>query len=354
MANKTLSKKIEEYVLEIIEQHKDEKNYILPSESQLMLRLNVSRVSVRNALASLEKKNLIYKIRGKGTLIRQSMTDFLDDHTTPKLIGLILPDFSTSFPRRVYRGAKKYCDEIGCGLISICSLGVSTEEEQAIHLMKKLDCDGILLMPTDHDNYNNGILELTMGKYPTVLIDRTLFGLNLNSVSSDHFEIGYDAAKYLLKRHTDICIITLTTMVSSVSERIRGFEAALDEKNLPKYNLELQNYSDEEVIEKIRNYFTENSKISGVICNSGHLTSLFLKAMRQMNRELHKDFDLALIDTNSRETEYLLDESFPTIEQDSIQIGYEAAKLLADLLKEGNAMSVNKKVPLLCDLQNQD
>lgn len=73
-----------------------------------------------------------------------------------------------------------------------------------------------------------------------------------------------------------------------------------------------------------------------------------------MNRELHKDFDLALIDTNSRETEYLLDESFPTIEQDSIQIGYEAAKLLADLLKEGNAMSVNKKVPLLCDLQNQD
>lgn len=143
-------------------------------------------------------------------------------------------------------------------------------------------------------------------------------------------------------------------MVSSVSERIRGFEAALDEKNLPKYKLELQNYSDEEVIEKIRNYFTENSKISGVICNSGHLTSLFLKAMRQMNRELHKDFDLALIDTNSRETEYLLDESFPTIEQDSIQIGYEAAKLLADLLKEGNAMSVNKKVPLLCDLQNQD
>lgn len=348
-----LYNKIEEYLLEIIEKNKNTPDYILPSENQLVLRLNVSRVSVRKALASLEEKGLIYKIRGKGTLIKQSMTSPLNrDAADPLLFGLIVPDFDTTFPRRILEGVQRYCDENKIGLIHICSDGNSHAEENAIALVRRLHCNGVILMPTDQDNYNHGVLDLAMGTYPTMLIDRTLFGLNLSCVSSDHFLIGYRATEYLLKKHTDICMITLTTMVTAITERINGFDSAMAEANMSvhKHRLTLQAYDDDRVIAYMADFFQSRPQITGIICNSGHLTLLLLKAMKRLNRQIGTDFELVLIDNNSRDAEFLLDVTIPTIEQDAVQIGYTAAEMLKRSLSAPE--TVNIKVPLLCDLSN--
>src|SRR3984957_21302147 len=42
----------------------------LPSEARLMEEFNVSRVTVRLALKSLEEKRLIYRRQGRGTFVR--------------------------------------------------------------------------------------------------------------------------------------------------------------------------------------------------------------------------------------------------------------------------------------------
>ena len=42
----------------------------LPSEARLMEEFNVSRVTVRLALKSLEEKRLIYRQQGRGTFVR--------------------------------------------------------------------------------------------------------------------------------------------------------------------------------------------------------------------------------------------------------------------------------------------
>ncbi len=349
-----LSNKIEEYLSEIIENNKDTPNYALPSENQLVLRLHVSRVSVRKALAALEEKGLIYKIRGKGTFIRQSLTLPLGrDADAPAVFGLIVPDFDTTFPQRLLVGVQNYCAEHNIGLIHVCSNGHSNEEENAIALVRRLHCAGVILMPTDHDNYNHGVLDLAMGKYPTVLIDRTLFGLNMSCVSSDHYNIGYSAAKYLLKKHRDICMITLTTMVTAITERINGFDAAMAEANMSfhKHRLTLQDYDDDRVIAYMQDFFCNHAQITGIICNSGHLTRLLLKAMQRLHRRIGKDFELVVIDNNSRDVELLSDMPIPTIEQDAVQIGYKAAELLENSLTDPEK-TATVKVPLLCDLSD--
>ena len=49
----------------------------LPSESELMAAFDVSRITVRHALAHLEREGLIFKITGKGTFVskRKAMQD---------------------------------------------------------------------------------------------------------------------------------------------------------------------------------------------------------------------------------------------------------------------------------------
>ncbi|MDE6398527.1 MAG: substrate-binding domain-containing protein, partial [Clostridiales bacterium] len=296
----------------------------------------------------------IYKIRGNGTLIKQSMSPLLRQDTNAlPLYGLIVPDFDTTFPRRIRGGVQKYCNEHGVGLIHICSDGISSEEEKAIKLLKNLNCNGVIIMPTDKDNYNNGILELVMGKFPTVLVDRTLFGLHLSCVSSDHFEIGYKATKHLLKKHSDICMITLTTMVTAITERIKGFDTAMAEagKTANKHRMILQDYDDAQVIAYMEDFFRERPQITGVICNSGHLTLLLLKAMKQLHKKLMQDYELVVIDNNSRDAEFLLDTTIPTIEQDAEAIGYAAAEILSRHLTDGE-IEINQKIPLLCDLSD--
>lgn len=53
---------------------------LIPSESQLCDIYQVSRITVRRALKELEEQNLVYKIQGKGTFVRASIKDVLDEH----------------------------------------------------------------------------------------------------------------------------------------------------------------------------------------------------------------------------------------------------------------------------------
>lgn len=51
---------------------------LIPSESQLCEMYQVSRITVRRALKELENQTLVYKIQGKGTFVRASIKDVLD------------------------------------------------------------------------------------------------------------------------------------------------------------------------------------------------------------------------------------------------------------------------------------
>lgn len=51
---------------------------LIPSESQLCELYQVSRITVRRALKELEDRALVYKIQGKGTFVRASIKDVLE------------------------------------------------------------------------------------------------------------------------------------------------------------------------------------------------------------------------------------------------------------------------------------
>ncbi len=104
----------------------------------------------------------------------------------------------------------------------------------------RTNCAGILLMPVDDNNYNDSILSLSLSKFPTLFIDRRLYGLNINCVSSDHMYIGYNATSYLIKRnHESILFLSLSRNIPSVRQRLDGYENALN-KHLNIFNIKIE------------------------------------------------------------------------------------------------------------------
>lgn len=334
---------IEAHLRDLIELNKDNPDYMLPSENQLAMKLNASRVSVRRALDELEKKGEIFKIKGKGSFPVKNLNKNFRTITGTQndLFAFIAPDFNTRFPRGIAKGVFDFATGKNIGIAQFCTYNSVVNEEQAIFLAKKIGCKGIIIMPADEDNYNNGILSLALNKFPTILVDRYLFGLNFPCVSSDHFKIGYDAAVYLTQKHKSVCLISVDDMVSSVKKRIEGFNKGVtDSGNAKKYNLIVR----DDFYHAIKAFFAKNSDISGIVCNGEAIYTLY-RVMTELNKQINVDYEIVSIGEDGNDFSEAIDYTPKTILQDDYKIGYEAAKMLYENITENQTLQ-SKTIPL--------
>lgn len=69
---------------------------MLPSETQFMAKYNISRITVRNAIALLEQEGYVYRIQGKGCYVagnfRQQSLDKIHSYTDMILAAGMVPD----------------------------------------------------------------------------------------------------------------------------------------------------------------------------------------------------------------------------------------------------------------------
>lgn len=328
-------------------ENRDNLNYKLPSETQIEQRFGASRVSVRKAFAMLESEGVIYRIKGKGTFIqRNNATYALTAKENPaNCFVFIIPEVSSHFVQNICSGMLSAVQELGCKLLILSSSNSTQLERDNIATAMRLNCAGILLMPVDENHYNDSIMSLTMSHFPTLFIDRRLYGLNINCVSSDHTYIGYEATRYLLDHgHDDILFLTLSRQISSVRQRLDGYEKALDENLQSKYRkyiMFIDNYMDdtERLYNDIYRYLQDNPQITGCITNGNSNSALFLvKALIKLNKTINKDFGVVFLDDDSKGICELLDCHVPTIIQDGYRIGHSAVKMLYKFTKNGTPM----------------
>lgn len=349
MKNEPLYKTIKNHLLKLIQENRNDKNYILPSESQLCLKFNVSRVPIRKALDQLQKEGYIIKKQGKGSFINTELSLGIFAGKQQRLIALILPDISTPFLQNITLGIRKYCDETKSNYILLPSFSSTATEQKNIHLAKKLSCDGILLMPVDGESYNDALLELIVEKTPCIFIDRHLVGLNIPSVSSDHLQMGYESTKRLLDRGFDkIAYFAQTDAITSVNERAQGYIKALTEQGKPKqYLINLSGKNHKTLHEQLEYYLRKTPEINGIIINSGISAANAIRAINAIGKNLDEHFGMVCFDENNFLIDLCLNIKLDSIIQDSFKIGYTAAKLLINQLNHGILPAAKTIIPLL-------
>lgn len=204
------------------------------TDREAMERFGGSRITVRRAFAQLEQEGLVYRQRGKGTMISPNRGR---RHKLFAYMGFCVVT-SGSEPMWI-KGIEDYLVNHNSSLI-LCNLENNLERARIyIERFSKIGIDGVILLPMETGAEVNLeiVASLKKKRIPVVLIDRSIPGEegNLPCVRSDHFDGGRQITQHLLGLgHRRIAFFYTLNMenISSIKERYHGYEQALHDASI--------------------------------------------------------------------------------------------------------------------------
>jgi LacI family transcriptional regulator len=147
-------------------------------------------------------------------------------------IGVIVPDIVNPFFALVIRGAETVARRSGYRVLLCNTEGDLALERQYVEDMLAHRADGILIAPVS-DLSKDHLAALSRRRFPFVLVDRSVTGLDCDIVQADSVSGARRLTEHLIEvGHRRIGLIIEPDTVSTARERVRGYHAALEKANL--------------------------------------------------------------------------------------------------------------------------
>jgi len=146
-------------------------------------------------------------------------------------IGLVISDIGNPFFTAVVRGAEDVASARGYTLI----LG-NTDEDPAkeaayLRALAARRVDGLILAPAGQPH--DYLARLVRNEFPLVFLDREVPGMPIPAVLLDSVGAARAAVGHLIRLgHTRIAMVAGREKISSTTDRIAGYRAALDEAGI--------------------------------------------------------------------------------------------------------------------------
>ncbi|MET3547535.1 DNA-binding LacI/PurR family transcriptional regulator [Paenibacillus favisporus] len=337
-------KKIENYILEQIRSGNWKPMSRIPSENELSDQFGVSRITVKNALSNLVDRGIVYRMQGKGTFVSEQRAEALfpplsTEAALPssKTVGFLLPRLDNRFTANLLSGIEDSLAEEGYHLLFSKTNDSQECEIQKIREMKQAGVAGLIIYPVEGENYNNEILSLTLNRFPLVLLDRLLKGVETNSVSSNNYEAGQQAVQHLYDLgHRNIGFIsTKSEGTSSIEDRLAGYEQALEDRHilidrsLQMTRLGMDN-SDEEVIEMIQQFLQANPHMTAAL--SSNFSPHVIQAALAMGLRVPEDLSVVFFD-DVVYPDFSIVPPTAVVQQER-ELGREAGKLIVEQIED--------------------
>lgn len=220
----------------------------IPSELALADQFNVSRITSKKALETLERDGLIVRFRGKGSFVADVQATappptahdaggVATGETTlaASSVGYVFPDMSDAFGVRLFDAIEERCAGNGLNLLVKRSRGRRDIEVDAIARFVQAGVKGLIVFPVHGEFYNDQLLRIVIDGFPVVLVDRYLKGIAVTSIGTDNHAAARALAGNLLAQgRTRLAFVSPPpNRTSSIEDRRRGFGASLREHQLP-------------------------------------------------------------------------------------------------------------------------
>lgn len=147
-------------------------------------------------------------------------------------IGLILPDSANPFFAEIGRAIEASAFERGYSVI-LCNTENDREKERMYtEVLENKQVDGMIFVASGKEHET--LVEITKKGLPSVVVDRDMGSLELDTVITDNYTGGLVATQHLLSLgHRIIACITGPSNITPSAHRVTGYRAALQQANIP-------------------------------------------------------------------------------------------------------------------------
>jgi len=326
----------------------------IPSESELVEHLRVSRSTIRLALQQAEIEGLIERIAGRGTFVVYKPTT---DHGN-RVIAFVTCDFDSEGQLIVLNSIESEAKARGYQVVF--SKAQSRQEELNILNTFQEKNAGIVLWSNMSDLSQSDGLVYRQFRIPIVLMDRTIEGFTCDCVTSDNYGGASTLLQHLIELgHRDIALVSHNMMeISSVRDRYRAYKDVLRDNGLTpvapwivglpgkemgfrrtlRASIDTQSLEIQQIKDQMLNAHPRPTAIFAI---NDLLAILTMRTMKLLNLAVPEAISIAGFDDLDLAAH--LDVPLTTVAQDAYLLGKTAAQILIDRI-EGHAGPVNYQV----------
>lgn len=327
----------------------------LPTEMEIASQFKVSRITVTRALKELETRNFIHRIKGSGSYVNDksswnSRSKGAEKDQQLSIISLILP-FEGKFSYDIFRGIEDVAKENNYLVTFHNSSDLPATEGELISELKSKGSHGMIIYPATGAENMDVFSRLIIEKFPFVLIDRKVYGIESSLVWTDNQKGFYDITNHLLDLGHKRIVFAGNSVYQTSSElnRYNGFCQAHIEKGIPLMhkNLfsaeELKNIpddymSDESAEERICHHILDQfesmppqERPTAIAAVNDQTAAVIIKTAMKRGIRIPEDYSVIGFDNEPYASH--LPVPLSTVEQPVYEIGRKAAEELFKRIK---------------------
>ncbi len=260
-------------------------------------------------------------------------------------LGLITSDFSDYFFTQVIVGAEAEARKHNY-FFMLCSTERNPDDEpEFFRLLTERNVDGILFARPSTEKDNRHILTLLEQGMPLVTTAYYIPGVELTVVDVDNVDGGYQATRCLIDGgHRQIATITGPPDWKSVSDRMRGYQLALQQADIPFTDSlsDAGDWSYESGYWAMQRLLGQAPQLTAVFAHNDQMAIGAIRALLEAGRQIPQD--VAIVGYDDIPAAAYSYPPLTTIRQPMHKVGKVATQLLVEAIRNPN---VEKKEVLL-------
>ena len=254
-----------------------------------------------------------------------------------KIIGVLVPRLDVSFFSSVVHGIEGVMNENGYTILLYQSRESIKQETKGIDTFLRSRVDGIIASIALETEDNGGYGEIKERGIPLAFFDRVPRGLDVPSVTIDDYRGGFMATEHLIRSgYRRIVHINQYRNINVFNERLRGYLDALKQYGLPV---------DESLIIKgdfslefgrrcVRDLLGKGIDFDAVFTLEDFTAMGVVQELKVAGKRIPKE--VGVVGFANEAFTSLVSPAISTVDQRTVEMGEEIARLFLKLLKKGD------------------
>ncbi len=254
-----------------------------------------------------------------------------------RIIGVLVPRLDVSFFSSVVHGIESVMNENGYSILLYQSQESAQQEANGIETFLRTRVDGIIASISLQTEQAGAFTDVKKRNIPLAFFDRVPQGIDVPSVTIDDYRGGFMATEHLIQAgYRRIVHINESRNVNIFTERLRGYQDALAEHGIPwDDRLVIRgDFSIEFGRACIRQLLADGVDFDAVFTLEDFTAMGVVQALKAAGKRIPEEVGVVGF-ANEAFTD-LVSPSISTVDQRTVEMGEEVARLFLKLLKKGD------------------